>query len=65
MNRIQNLKETHNEELEKSCQVNQVAFTSIQKLLEAEKTKKLLKRNALIQQTIDKEIENSLENENR
>lgn len=65
MNRIQNLKETHNEALEKSCQENQVAFSSIQKLLEAEKTKKLLKRNALIQQTIDKEIEKSLENENR
>ena len=43
---------------------NQVSFISVQKLLEAEKTKKLLKRNALIQQTIDKEIENSTVNEN-
>ena len=65
MSKISKLKDVHNEELEKYCRANQVAFTSIQKLLEAEKTKKLLKRNALIQQTIDKEIDNSIENENR
>ena len=65
MSKISKLKQVHNEELEKYCRSNQVAFTSIQKLLEAEKTKKLLKRNALIQQTIDKEIDNSIENENR
>ncbi len=65
MSKISKLKEVHNAELEKYCRENQVAFTSIQKLLEAEKTKKLLKRNALIQQTIDKEIDNSIENENR
>ena len=65
MNRIDKIRELHNEELEKSCKLNQVAFTSIQKLLEAEKTKKLLKRNALIQTNIDKEIDNAVENENR
>jgi hypothetical protein len=36
----------------------------MQKLLDAEKTKKLLKRNALVQQNIDKEIDNAIENEN-
>ena len=55
----------HNEQLEKSCRGQNVPLTSIQRLLEAEKTKKLLKRNALIQQNIDKEIENAIENENK
>ena len=55
----------HNEELESSCRKNDVSFISIQKLLEAEKTKKLLKRNALIQNNIDKEINNAIDNENR
>lgn len=65
MSRISNLRQVHNEELEKHCKSNKVSLTSVQKLLEAEKTKKLLKRNALIQQSIDKEIDNSIENENR
>ncbi len=65
MSRISNLRQVHNEELEKQCKLNKVSLTSVQKLLEAEKTKKLLKRNALIQQSIDKEIDNSIENENR
>lgn len=64
MNRIDAIKQSHAEELEKQCRKNQVSFLSVVKLLEAEKTKKLLKRNALIQQTINKEIENSIENEN-
>ena len=64
MNRISTIRQSHKEDLEKQCRKNQVSFISVQKLLEAEKTKKLLKRNALIQQTIDKEIENSIENEN-
>ena len=65
MSRISNLRKTHNDELEKHCLANQVSFNSVQKLLEAEKTKKLLKRNALIQHNIDKEIDNAIENENR
>ncbi len=64
MSRINTIRQSHNEDLEKQCRKNQVSFISVQKLLEAEKTKKLLKRNALIQQTIDKEIENSIANEN-
>jgi len=64
MSRIDKIKQNHSEELEKQCRKNHVSYISVEKLLEAEKTKKLLKRNALIQQTIDKEIENSIENEN-
>ena len=64
MSRINTSRQNHNEDLEKHCRKKQVSFISVQKLLEAEKTKKLLKRNALIQQTIDKEIENSIINEN-
>ncbi len=64
MNRINTIRQSHNDDLEKHCRKNQISFISVQKLLEAEKIKKLLKRNALIQQTIDKEIENSIVNEN-
>lgn len=64
MNRINSIRQNHNEELEKQCRKNKVSFISVQELLKAEKTKKLMKRNALIQQTIDKEIEISIENEN-
>ncbi len=56
---------THNEELENACNVNKVSFTSMQRLLESEKTKKLLKRNALVQQNIDSEIDKAIENENK
>jgi hypothetical protein len=65
MSRITTLKITHSKELEKYCILNNVALSSIKNLLEAEKTKKLLKRSALIQQNIDREIDNAIENENR
>lgn len=64
MNRISEIRDLHNKELEQSCSTNKVSFNSILKLLDAEKTKKLLKRNALIQQNIDREIDNAIENEN-
>lgn len=64
MSKIDTIKKTHSEKLELQCKKHHVSIISVEKLLEAEKTKKLLKRNALIQQTIDKEIENSLDNEN-
>lgn len=66
MSRISNLRQVHNEDLEKHCKSNGVDLASVQKLLESEKTKKLLKRSlALIQQNIDNEINNVIENENR
>ena len=64
MNRISKLRQNHNDELEKFCRENDVKFTSMQKLLESEKTKKLLKQRAAIQQTIDNEINYILDNEN-
>lgn len=65
MNRIDRLKKDYERELEKYCEKNSVNFISVQKLLEAERNKKLLKRNGLLQQHIDKEITNSIEDENR
>lgn len=65
MNRISKIRQRYSEELEKHCSVNKVSLISIQKLLEAEKTKKLLKRSTLIQNSINNEIENAIENENR
>lgn len=64
MKNINDIKQAHDEELERFCRKNKVSFISMQKLLQAEKTKKLLKRNSMIQQNIDKEITNSLEDEN-
>ncbi len=64
MSRINTLRQLHNEQLEKLCRKNGISYFSLQKLLEAEKTKKLLKRNSMIQQNIDKEIHNSMGNEN-
>lgn len=57
MSRISELRETHNSQLMKYCKLYNVSFESMLKLLEAEKTRKLLKRNSLIQNTIDREIE--------
>ena len=65
MNRITQLQKHHKESLEKHCSKNGILLTSIEILLEAEKSKKLLKRNSLIQQQIDKEIENKISNENK
>ncbi|GGH72704.1 hypothetical protein HNQ91_003496 [Filimonas zeae] len=65
MSHIKTIRKQYADELEKHCIENKVSFMSIQKLLEAEKTKKLLKRNALVQHNIDKEIDNAIENENK
>ena len=65
MSRISNIRQKHYEELEIHCKINLVNLDSVVILLDAEKTKKLLKRNALIQQNIDKEIDKAIENENR
>lgn len=46
--------------LQKSCIEKGIDFNSMQKLLDAEKVKKLQKRNNYLQQTIDIEIEKSL-----
>jgi hypothetical protein len=65
MSKIDKLRKLHDERLKKHCDSNQVSFASIEKLLDAERTKKLLKRNAMVQQNIDKEINNAIEDENK
>ncbi len=50
--------------LQEQCLKKNVDFDSIQKLLEAEKIKKLQGRNHYIQQTINSEIEKIVGNEN-
>jgi uncharacterized protein YajQ (UPF0234 family) len=65
MNKITKIRQVHDDELEQHCIKNNVSFKSIQTLLKSEKTKKLLKRNAMLQSGIDKEIDNAIENENR
>lgn len=50
--------------LQEQCLKKDVDFDSIQKLLEAEKVKKLQKRNHYIQQTINSEIEKIVGYEN-
>ena len=50
--------------LQEQCIKNNVDFNSILKLLEAEKVKKLQKRNHYIQQTINSEIEKIVGDEN-
>ena len=63
--KIEEIKDKHLLDLQEECQKNSVNFHSISKLLDAEKVKKLLKRNHYIQQTIDSEIENCLNYENK
>ena len=50
--------------LQEQCLNKNVDFNSILKLIEAEKVKKLQKRNHYIQQTINSEIEKIVGDEN-
>jgi len=60
MNNINTMRLAHEEALKRHCQEHAVDFASVQRLLKAERTKKLLKRNALMQSHIDKEIDNAI-----
>jgi len=62
---IKEIKDKQMFELNKQCEIQGVDFTSMVKLLNSEKVKKLQKRNHYIQQTIDAEIEKSLNHENK
>lgn len=64
MNNINDFKNKQLTELKTQCEIHGVNFDSMQKLLNSEKVKKLQKRNHYIQQTIDSEIEKSLNHEN-
>lgn len=52
-------------DLQKECAIHDIDFSSIQKLLNSERLKKLSKRNQFIQQTINSEIEKSIDHENK
>jgi hypothetical protein len=62
--KIEEIKAKQLLELEEQCKMIGVKFESMLKLLHSEKIKKLQKRNQYIQQTIDNEIENTLNHEN-
>lgn len=53
------------EDLKIECAIQDIDFSSIQKLLNSERLKKLSKRNQFIQQTINSEIEKLLDHENK
>lgn len=63
--KIEDIKTKQLLDLQEQCIKQGVDFNSMQKLLDSEKVKKLQKRNHYIQQTIDNEIEKSLNHENK
>jgi hypothetical protein len=62
--KIEEIKTKQLLDLKQQCEKNGVSFDSVVKLLNSEKIKKLSKRNQYIQQTINSEIEKSLDHEN-
>jgi len=62
---VEEIKANQLHELEEQCLMHGVNFDSMKKLLNSEKSKKLQKRNHYIQQTIESEIEKSLNHENK
>lgn len=62
---IESIKNKQVEELKSICQSNDIDFKVMDKLLQAERVKKLRRRNHYIQQTIDSEIEKIIGNENK
>jgi hypothetical protein len=60
MKNIRDIKTEQLLHLQEKCFENGVEFNSMKKLIEAEKVKKLQRRNHFIQQTIDFEIDNKL-----
>jgi len=63
--KIEDIKTKQLLDLQEQCIKQGVDFNSMQKLLNAEKVKKIQKRNHYIQQTIDNVIEKSLDHENK
>lgn len=60
---IEIIKNKQIRELKSICNNNGIDFTSMEKLVQSERLKKLQKRNHYIQQTIDSEIEKAIESE--
>ena len=63
--KIDQIKKQQIEELKKLCELNGVNLNSMERLIESERVKKLQKRNHYIQQTINSEIEKTLNHENQ
>jgi glutaredoxin-related protein len=60
MNRTEILQEKYKDSLKIISEKNNIDYSTMEILLTAEKTKKFLKRRSSIQETIDREIENSI-----
>ena len=60
MNRTEILQEKYKDSLKIISEKNNIDYSTIEILLTAEKTKKFLKKRSSIQETIDREIENSI-----
>lgn len=65
MSKVNDLRKKFDSDMEDLCKENKVDYKSVKNLLDAEKTKKFLKKTARIQEHIDREIENKLEDENK
>ena len=63
--KIDLIKKQQLDELVKLCELNEVNHKSMERLIESERVKKLHKRNNYIQQTINSEIEKTLNHENQ
>lgn len=63
--KAEEIKAKQMQDLQTECATQNVDFISILKLLNSERLKKLSKRNQFIQQTINSEIEKSLDHENK
>lgn len=59
------IKDKQMQDLLIECAIQDIDFSSMQKLLNSERLKKLSKHNQFIQQTINSEIEKSLDHENK
>ena len=65
MSNKKEVKKQLDEDLMQLCYENEIDYKSMEKLIDAERVKKLSKRNHYIQQIIDKEIENTVKDENK
>ena len=64
MNSITEVKQEQFDLLRVVCEDNDIPMEIMMRLLEAEKVKKLLRRRALIQETIELEIDKAINYEN-
>ncbi len=63
--KAEEIKAKQMQDLQKECAIQDIDFSSMQRLLNSERLKKLSKRNLFIQQTINSEIEKSINHENK